>query len=168
VQTFTGPSMILEVEAFHGLVNGHPWAVNNQAPDHALIDYDNWNGGINTNATIPPAQPLFEHTGMDRLTKFDAYISSGQLYAFVDGAPAGCMQFPSNGFALTGTVRVTFGDVLYHEGAPDELVCAQKKPYAFMHVHECTETKRHWDDLGFKSGVDAPKWDSTNFPCSPF
>ena len=25
-----------------GLFDGHPWAVNNQAPDHALIDYDNW------------------------------------------------------------------------------------------------------------------------------
>ena len=34
IQTRIGPSMILEVEAFHGLVNGKPWAVNNQSPIH--------------------------------------------------------------------------------------------------------------------------------------
>jgi hypothetical protein len=168
VQTIEGPSMRLEVEAFHGLVNGKPWAVNNQAPDHALIDYDNWNGGMNSNATIPPAQPPFEQAGMDRMTKYDAYISSDVLYVFMNDTPAGCTQYPAGGFALSGSVTVTFGDVLYHEGAPDEEVCDQPRPYPFMHEHQCNETKRHWDDLGFKSGINAPVWDTTKFPCATF
>jgi hypothetical protein len=168
VQTIQGPSIRFEVEAFHGLVNGHPWAVNNQSPFHALVDYDAWDQ-MSHSTPMPPAEPVFEHIGVDRMTKFDAYISSGLLFTFVDGTPAGCAQLPTgNGFTLGGSVTVTFGDVLYHEGAPDELVCAQSKPYAFLHTHECMETKRHWDDLGFKSGVDAPAWDLTNFPCTPF
>jgi hypothetical protein len=168
VQTIVGPSVRFEAQAFHGLVNGNPWAVNNQAPHHGLVDYDGW-ASTNSSAPMPPAEPVFEHIGVDRMTKFDAYLSSGRLFTFVDGAPAGCVQYPTGvGFTLSGNVSVTFGDVLYHEGAPDELVCAQARPYAFLHSHECTETKRHWDDLGLKSGVDAPTWDFTNFPCLPF
>jgi hypothetical protein len=166
IQTIIGPSVRFEVEAFHGLVNGRPWAVNNQSPYHGLVDYDGWS--MNGATTMPPAEPVFEHIGVDRMTKFDAYLSSGLLFTFVDGTPAGCVQYPGGGFTLSGPVTVTFGDVLYHEGAPDELVCAQARPYAFLHTHECTETKRHWDDIAFKSGVDAPSWDFTNFPCTPF
>ncbi len=170
IQTIDGPSMRFQVEAFHGLFNGKPWAVNNQAPYHALIDYDNgMQGPVKSGlAAIPPAEPPFEHAGMDRMTKYDAYISNSTLYVFMDGTPAGCTKYPSNGFALSGPVTVTFGDVLYHEGAPDELVCAQTRPYSFMHEHQCTETKRQWDDLGFKNGVDAPTWDTTIFPCSDY
>jgi hypothetical protein len=35
----------------------------------------------------------------------------------------------------------------------------------FEHGHQCEETKRHWDDLGFKAGVAAPAWDNDRFPC---
>jgi hypothetical protein len=175
VQTRMGPSVRLEVQAFHGLVNGKPWAVNNQSTIHALVDYDNWitTGGNPTSPTgspqpIPPADSAFEHAGVDRMTRYDAYISSQKLYVFMDGAPTGCTQWPAGGFALNGAVTVTFGDVLYHEAAPDELICAQPRPYPFMHEHECSETKRHWDDLGFKSGVAPPTWDSVNFPCAAF
>jgi hypothetical protein len=175
IQTRLGPSMLLEVQAFHGLVNGKPWAVNNQSLIHAIIDYDTWNGNYNgipssaTSAVIPPADPPFEHAGMDRMTQYVAYISSNRVYMFMDGQPAGCTQYPTSvGFALNGQVWVTFGDVIYHEGAPDELICSQAEPYAFMHQHQCSETKRHWDDLGFKSGVAPPAWDATKFPCQPF
>ncbi len=176
IQTKQGPSMILEVEAFSGLVNGKPWAVNNQSPIHGVIDYDTWNGnaaGLPTSPTgspppIPPADSPFEHAGMDRMTKYDAFVSSSVLYVFQDGAPAGCTKFPSNGYALKGPVTVTFGDVLYHEAATDELVCGGPRPYAYMHEHQCSETKRQWDDLGFKSGVSAPAWDAKNYPCLPF
>jgi hypothetical protein len=65
-------------------------------------------------------------------------------------------------------VTVTFGDVLYHEGANDELVCAYQKPYPFLHEHQCTETKRHFDDLAFKSGVSAPAWDESISPCGTY
>jgi hypothetical protein len=175
IQTRIGPSMLLEVEAFHGLVNGKPWQVNNQSPIHALIDYDTWNSaGGNPSAPtgmpqpITPADPPFEHSGVDRMTRYDAYISGNRVYVFMDGAPAGCTQYASNGFALSGPVSVTFGDVLYHEAAPDELICAQARPYPFMHEHQCSETKRQWDDLGFKSSVGPPAWDSVNYPCAAF
>lgn len=169
LQTFAslGPSMQLEAEAFHGLVNGAPWAVNNQAPNHAFVDYDNWT--MDTNMTLQPIIPIFEHAGMDRMTKFDAYVSSSLVYMFVDGFPAGCTQYPTTGgFALSGKVQVTFGDVLYHEGASDEMICLQEHPFLFMHEHQCTETKRHWDDLGLKNGVPAPSWDNARFPCLPY
>jgi hypothetical protein len=167
VQTIQGPSMRLEVEAFHGLVNGNPWAVNNQAPDHALIDYDDWNAGGAATATLPPVESAFEHAGMDRMTTYDAYVSSSRLYVLMDGKPAGCTLFPSSGFALGGPVTVTFGDVLYHEGAETEVAQCRSGPTAmpFVYNHQCTETKRHWDDLGFKSGVPAPAWDESRIPC---
>jgi len=167
IQTIQGPSMRLEVQAFHGLVNNGAWAVNNQAPSHPLIDYDNWSGGKNTNATIPPADSPFEHAGVDRMTKYDAYISSSTVYVFMDGSPAGCVHYPTAGFALAGAVTVTFSDVLYHEGAADERVCSQAKPYGFLHEHQCTETVRHWDDLGIKSGIAPPPWDA-RFACAAY
>lgn len=170
LQTFSASSTepAFEAEAFHGLVNGKPWQVNNQAPNHWFINTDTWNAN-NPNATLQPVIPIFEHAGMDRMTRFDAYISSSLVYTFVDGTPAGCMQYPtSGGFALSGPVSITFGDVLYHESAPDEGICNQSHPYAFMHEHQCSESKRHWDDLGFKSGVAAPGWDNDLFPCQPY
>jgi hypothetical protein len=171
IQTIEGPSMRLEVQAFHGLVNGIPWAVNNQAPNHALVDYDNWNNpgaDQGSNGSLVPAPSPFELSGMDRMIQYDAYVSSQRVYVFMNGTPAGCTQYPGGGFALSGMVTVTFGDVLYHEGAPDELVCYQSTPFTFMHEHQCIETKRHWDDLGFKAGVGAPVWNETNFPCSAY
>jgi hypothetical protein len=163
VQPIQGPSMRLEIQAFHGLVAGlvGSWDVNNQAPEHRLIDYDNYM------LDAQPSDPPFEHAGMDRMTKIDVFVSSQRLYAFMDDQPAGCSLFPAN-FVFQGPVTFTVGDVLYHEGAPDELVCAGARPYAFMHVHQCTETKRHFDDLGFKSGSPPPMWDETKFPCSAY
>jgi hypothetical protein len=161
VQPILGPSMRFETQVIHGLINGKSWDVNNQAPHHAFIDYDT--------ASVPtgPTDPPLEHAGMDRLTTFDVYVSSQRMYAFFDGKPAGCTQYPS-GFTLNGPVTVTFGDVLYHEGAGDELVCSQAKPYAFMHEHQCTETKRHFDDLAFKAGVSAPLWNEAALPCGAY
>jgi Repeat of unknown function (DUF5648) len=163
VQPILGPSTRFEVQAFHGLVPGlvGSWDVNNQAPEHRLIDYDT------AAVSAQPNDAPFEHAGMDRQTRFDVYVSAKQLYAFMDGKPAGCTLLPTD-VKFDGPVTVTFGDVLYHEGAPDELVCSQDRPYSFMHRHQCQETKRHFDDLGFKSGVSAPSWDDKNFPCLPY
>ena len=163
VQTIYGPPMRLEAQAIHGLVGGLPWDVNNQSPEHRFIDYDMDQQAV---VTMPTESP-FEHAGMDRMTRFDAYVSSQRMYLFMDGTPAGCTTFPS-GFALKGSVSITVGDVLYHEGAPDELVCAAPSPFSFMHKHECDETKRHFDDLGFKQSVSAPAWDETKLPCGAY
>ncbi|MEO7036968.1 MAG: hypothetical protein ABI548_23665 [Polyangiaceae bacterium] len=164
VQPILGPSMRVEVQAFHGIVGGvGPWDVNNQAPEHRLIDYDTQDG----TTTFQPNEPPFEHAGMDRMTKFDVFLSSQRIYVFMDGQPAGCTTIPST-VKLAGDVTYTVGDVLYHEGADDELVCSQAHPYTFMHTHQCTETKRHFDDLAFKSGSAPPTWDNSRFPCLPY
>ena len=163
-QAIQGPGPRIELQAIHGLVNGHPWDVNNQAPEHVLVHPD---FSSNPDAVIAPDQAIDEHSGADRMTRFDVYVSSGRAYFFLDGAPAGCTQYPA-GFAISGPVSFTVGDVLYHEGAGDELVCAYQKPFPFLHDHQCTETKRHFDDLGFKSGVAAPDWNEALFPCGAY
>jgi hypothetical protein len=163
LQPITGPSMRIEAQAIHGLVNGNPWDVNNQAHEHRFIDTDE---DLMGNVPVP-TEPPFDHAGMDRMTRFDIYVSSQRVYLFLDGTPAGCTTYPS-GFTLNGAVTMTVGDVLYHEGAPDELICVQDKPYSFMHAHQCSETKRHFDDLAFKSGVPAPAWDESRLPCGPY
>jgi hypothetical protein len=177
IQTIDGPNMLMQAQIFHGLfgagVPGAPlgWDVNNQDPHvHNLIDYYDPAPAANT---LSPTESPFEHAGMDRMTQFDAYIGADRLYLFLDGTPAGCTLYPTTAdlegpLGFDGPVTVTFGDVLYHEGAPDELVCDQKKPYAFLHDNQCTETKRHFDDLGFKSGVPVPTWDETKLPCVPY
>jgi hypothetical protein len=158
--------MRYEIQAIHGYVNGKAWDVNNQGLEHRLIDYDHGSDQVD-DPQKQPNDPPFEHAGMDRMTKFDVYVSSNRLYAFLDDQPAGCTMLPSS-FVLNGPVTVTFGDVLYHEGAADEQVCADERPYTFMHAHQCTETKRHFDDLAFKSGAAAPSWDEAKFPCVPY
>ncbi len=164
LQAIQGPGTRVELQAIHGLVNGHPWDVNNQAPEHVLVRPDFSN---NADAVIAPDPAIDEHMGADRMTRFDVYVSSSRAYFFLDGAPAGCTLFPP-GFAMAGPVTFTVGDVLYHEGAADELVCAYQKPFPFLHAHQCTETKRHFDDLGFKSGVPAPAWNEAIFPCGAY
>jgi hypothetical protein len=94
-------------------------------------------------------------------------VSSNRVYVFLDDTPAGCSLFPA-GFSMKGAVTVTFGDVLYHEGAGDERICTTEKPFTFMHTHQCSETKRHFDDLAFKSGAAVPPWDETKFPCAAY
>jgi hypothetical protein len=84
----------------------------------------------------------------------------------MDGTPVGCSLYPS-GFALNGAVTLTVGDVLYHEGATDQ-VCGFARLFSFSHEHDCMETGRRFDDIGFKSGVPAPQWDETRLPCQPY
>ncbi len=159
VQPTQGPPMRFEVQAIHGLVGGKPWDADNEAPEHRFID-----PGA---APLEPVDWPFEHAGMDRLTRFDVYVSSQQIYSFMDGKPSGCALYPA-GFSLSGPVTVSFGDLLNHEGAADELVCSQALPYGFLHPHQCVETKRHFDDFGFKSESAAPVWDETLFPCRTY
>jgi hypothetical protein len=139
--------------------------VNNQADAHALINYHD------ASSTAPAADSPFEHSGMDRMTRYDAYIASDRIYVFMDGAPAACSKYPAGAFTLAGSVAVTFGDVLYHEGAETEVGACEKGALTalpFLNRHQCNETVRHWDDLGWKSGVAAPEWDATRFPCRDY
>jgi hypothetical protein len=69
----------------------------------------------------------------------------------------GCAILPQNAsnqpVMASGPVTVTFGDVLYHSGidVPDP-------PYTFHQRHLKLETQRHFDELGWKSGVGPPPW----------
>ena len=171
-QSILGPGTRMELQAIHGLVQGKPWDVNNQAPEHIFVHPD---FSALPNSLVEPDESPIDHIGMDRMTRFDVYVSSQVAYFFLDGVPAGCTQYPS-GFTLGGStdggsgtpVTVTIGDVLYHEGASDEEVCGYEKPFPFMHEHQCTETRRHFDDFGFKSGVAAPAWNPAVFPCGSY
>ena len=169
VQTIEGPSMRLETQAIHGLVNGGQWNVNNQAPAHALLDFDALD--LNVAGANMAVDPPFEHAGMDRMTRFDAFISSQKLYVFMDGAPAGCTTYPA-AFALAGTVTVTFGDVIYHETADESAM--SPRLMSFIQKHQLTETTRRFDDLAFKGGVTPASdpllshWDETRLPCGTY
>jgi hypothetical protein len=52
--------------------------------------------------------------------------------------------------------------VLYHSGV-DEPVLAGQLP--FVKEHQLTETKRHFDNLGFKAGEAQPPWNEAILPC---
>jgi hypothetical protein len=168
IQPIGGPSSHIELQAIHGLVgtgdHAAGWDVNNQAPAHVFVDFDAYD---NNDSQRPPLDPAMEFSGVDRLTRFDVYVGSARLYLFLDGKPAGCTRYPS-GFHLEGPVTVTYGAVLYHEGADDEMVWARPMPYGFWHRHEATETKRHFDDLAWKKGVPAPAWDEKRLPCTEY
>jgi len=57
---------------------------------------------------------------------------------------------------------VTFGDVLYHEGAPDEIICFQPKPYSFLSCptvqRDETSLRRPWlQERRLRSDLDEGK-----------
>ncbi len=105
---------------------------------------------------LAPVDEVGEHVGMDRGTRFDVYASTKRVYMFLDEKAYGCADLPTAGVP-TGPVTVTFGDVLYHSDA-DEV-------FAFTKAHMQYETRRHYDNLGFKSAVSAPSWDEARLPC---
>jgi hypothetical protein len=130
------------------------WDVNNQCPSYDLYRVKNSSGQVT--ALMPNAE-LAEHTGVDRSTHFDAYVSTKRAYLFLDNEPYGCAELPSKGVP-SGDVTVTFGDVLYHSGV-DSVFSYHKK-------YQQTIARRHFDNLGFKSGVPAPMWDESRLPCA--
>jgi len=87
VQPILGPSMRIEAQAIHGLVNGNPWDINNQAHEHRLIDYD---VDPAKRRSWQPTESPFEHAGVDRMTQFDVYVSAQRLYG-LHGRNAGRM-----------------------------------------------------------------------------
>jgi hypothetical protein len=137
--------------------------VNNQAPAHVLV---NPNFSTNPLSVISPDEPLDRHMGVDRMTRFDVYVSSKRAYFFLDGAPAGCTEYPS-ALSLGGSVSIT-SETCSTTRARATNSCALTKPYPFLHAHQCSETKRHFDDVGFKNGVPAPAWDESVRPCGVY
>jgi hypothetical protein len=113
------------------------------------------NNSTKTIGLAPNAEPA-EQTGLDRGTRFDVFASTKRVYLFLNGDPYGCANLPSASVPA-GPVTVTYGDVLYHS--------AVDLTFAFSKQGLQTGTRRHFDNLGFKSGLGAPPWDEKRLPC---
>jgi hypothetical protein len=130
------------------------WDVNNQCPVYDLYHTLDSTGKI---TRLNPNDEFGEHASVDHRVLFDLYASTDRAYVFLDGQPYGCANL-TPGAAPTGPVTVTWGDVLYHS--------AVDHTYAFHTAHMMVEQRRHFDNLGFSSGVPAPTWDEARLPCA--
>jgi hypothetical protein len=132
------------------------WDVNDQCPEYDLHRIPGKDGSGDTR--LAPNAELGELANSDQLVKFDAYLSTSRVYLFLDDRPYACALLPPDA-APSGAVTVTWGDVLYHSGVDT----------VFSHLasHLQIDTNRHFDNLGFSSGVDEPGWDETRLPCVP-
>src|SRR6201999_907274 len=90
------------------------WDVNQQCSSFDLYHQLDPNDSTKT-IGLAPNDEVGEHAGMDRGTRFDAYASTKRIYVFLDDKPYGCADLPTAGVP-SGSVTVTYGDVLYHSG----------------------------------------------------
>jgi hypothetical protein len=137
--------------------NHQIWEVNIQCPVVDLRHVFDPNDPKKELSLLPNAE-VGEHTGVDRSTRFEAYVSTKRAYLLLDGAPYGCVDLPATGVPV-GPVTVTFGDVLFHSDID------QLQFYDYVRQYLYHDTQRHFDNLGFKSGVPAPAWDLARLPC---
>ncbi len=133
------------------------WDVNQQCPFVDLRHVFDPNDPTKELSLLPNAE-VGEHVGVDRATRFEAYVSTKRAYLLLDGEPYGCVDLPATGVPV-GPVTVTFGDTLFHSNND------QLQFYDFPREHLYHDTQRHFDNLGFKSGVAAPTWDEARLPC---
>ena len=133
------------------------WDVNDQCPfvdlRHVFDPSD-----PQKELSLLPAAELGEHIGVDRATRFEAFVSAKRAYLLLDGAAYGCVDLPATGVPV-GAESVTFGDTLFHSNND------QLQFYGFVREHLYHDTQRHFDNLGFKSNVAAPAWDEARLPC---
>jgi hypothetical protein len=128
--------------------------VNDQCPQYDLYHVTDATGAV---LHLAPNEEVGEHASVDHRILFDVFASTSRIYVFLDGAPYGCADLPAVGVPK-GPVTVTWGDVLYHSGVD--------QTFAFHAAHMQIEQRRHFDNLGFSSGVPAPAWDLTRLPCA--
>lgn len=133
------------------------WDVNNQCPFAPFVP-----DGF-SQQPWPPSPVVGEHAGVARRARLDVYASTARAYVLLDGKPYGCVDLPA-GVMQAGTASVSLGDVLYHS-AVDEPVVQPDGGYTFHREHQLTETRRHFDNFGFASGVEAPPWNEAVLPC---
>jgi hypothetical protein len=134
------------------ICNLRTWDVNNQCPVYDLYQFKKGGDVVN----LGPADEFGEHASVDHRVLYDVFTSTERIYMFMDGKPYACALLPGNVMS-PGPVTVTWGDVLYHSGVDHT--------YAFHTEHMLVEQRRHFDNLGFSSGVPAPMWDNNRFPC---
>jgi hypothetical protein len=137
------------------ICNLRTWDVNNQCPDYDLYHIKDSAGRV---ANLAPNDEVGEYDSVDHRVLFDIFASTQRAYLFLEGKPYGCAELPSS-TVPKGPVTVTWGDALYHSGVDHTM--------AFHKAHMQTDQRRHFDNLGFSSGVPAPTWDETRLPCAP-
>jgi hypothetical protein len=152
VQTFDEYPPRIDIE----LCDHRIWEVNNQCPHFTTQPIQ----GDPAKPALPPHAEVGDRTGVDRRNQFEVYASTDKVYVLLDGAPWGCAILPP-GKMPGGPVTVTYGDVLYHSA-----VDVSDPPFTFHHQHMLLETRRHFDELGFRSGVAPPNWDEGRLPCA--
>ncbi len=150
VQTFGDWPNAYQIE----VCNHRTWDVNNQCPAYDLYHVVDASGST---VSLAPNDEVGEHASVDHRATFDVYASTKRVYLFLDGRAYGCADMPAAGVP-SGPVTVTFGDVLYHSGVDNT--------FQFHRKHMQVETRRHFDNLGFSSGVTAPSWDESRLPCA--
>lgn len=152
LQTFGGWPTSLQIQH----CDHRSWDVNDQCPtfptEHEDFSGDPW-----------PAQPFVGRDyGSGVKNRLDLWVSTDRAYAFLDGVPHGCVDYP--GLMPAGDVTVTYGDTLYHSGVDESVV---DSPYMdFLRDHQLTETRRHVDNYAFSSGQPEPEWDHARLPCA--
>ncbi|HEX6240724.1 MAG TPA: hypothetical protein VFZ61_07520 [Polyangiales bacterium] len=132
------------------------WDVNQQCPRFSLFEQLSPTDKDETVGLAPNVE-VGDQTGLDYSNRWEWYVSTRRAYAFFDGQPYGCVDFPTKGVP-SGAVTVTFGDVLYHSGIDDLFDFTSRKMQ--------TVSGRHFDNMGFKNHVAAPAWDESRFPCA--
>jgi hypothetical protein len=136
------------------ICNLRTWDVNNQCPGYDFYHIKDSSGKT---VNLAPNDEVGEHGSVDHRVRFDLFTSTQRSYIFLDGRPYACAILPSMGIP-SGSVTVTWGDVLYHSGVDHT--------YAFHAAHMQREQRRHFDNLGFTSGGAAPTWDESRLPCA--
>jgi hypothetical protein len=131
------------------------WDVNDQCPQYDLRRVHKPNTPADA-LQLAPNLELGEHASVDHRAKFEVYASTERVYLFLDDEPYACALMPS-GALPNGPVTVTWGDVLYHSGV-DHV-------FDFHTKHMQVDARRHFDNLGFTSGMAAPGWDESRLPC---
>lgn len=151
VQTFGGWPSAVEIQH---CVN-RTWDVNDQCPkfplEHEPFADEPW----------APRPPIGELSAPGMRSRIDLYASTDRAYVFIEDRPWACVEYP--GLLPAGDVTVTYGDVLYHSGVDESVVLTDFMPY--IRDHQLTESRRHVDNFGFRSGVEAPSWNHEVMPC---
>jgi hypothetical protein len=129
------------------------WDVNNQCPGWDLYNLDS--GGTKF---LAPNVEVASQTGFDRTSFFEIWVSTQRVYVMLDNQPYGCVNLPA-GRLPAGPGTVTFGDVLYHSTADLQ----PWQPFYMSRYH--VATTRHFSNMGFGNGRDAPPWDENRLPC---
>jgi hypothetical protein len=157
VQTFFQPQLEIQFCDQRG------WGVSQQCPKANIYGYPESSPEEPWTRPWLPNPVLGEFAGTDRLVKFDAYFSTNRVYVFVEDRPMGCAVLPPQRFP-GGPVNVVFSSTAYHIDI-DEQVERDPPRHEYWRRYSLGYVERKVDDLGVKSGVNAPAWDESILPC---